>query len=81
MPLTTKVEMDEEALKQIAETADGKYFRATNKNVLKGIFEENPIDHADIDSPFPYLPVAEPVDVDNHEQDTQTQTNARLQRA
>ena len=34
------VEMDEEALKQIAETADGKYFRATNKNVLKGIFEE-----------------------------------------
>ena len=34
------VEMDEEALKQIAETADGKYFRATNKYVLKGIFEE-----------------------------------------
>ena len=32
--------MDEEALKQIAETADGKYFRATNKNVHKGIFEE-----------------------------------------
>ena len=33
--------------------------------------QQNPIDHADIDSPFPYLPVTEPVDVDNHEQDTQ----------
>ena len=32
------VEMDEAALQQIAATADGKYFRATNKNVLKGIF-------------------------------------------
>ena len=34
------VEMDEDALKQIAATADGKYFRATSKNVLKGIFDE-----------------------------------------
>ena len=43
-------------------------------NVGKGSaveVQQNPIDHADIDSPFPYLPVAEPVDVDNHEQDTQ----------
>ena len=34
------VEIDESALQQIAATADGKYFRATNKNVLKNIFEE-----------------------------------------
>ena len=34
------VEIDESALQQIAATADGKYFRATNKNVMKNIFEE-----------------------------------------
>ena len=34
------VEIDETTLKTIAAETDGKYFRATNKGVLKNIFEE-----------------------------------------
>lgn len=35
-----KVEIDENSLKEIANITGGKYFRATNKNVLKNIFAE-----------------------------------------
>lgn len=35
-----KVEIDEKSLEKIAEATGGKYFRATNKNALKGIFAE-----------------------------------------
>ena len=35
-----KVEIDEEVLKDIAETTDGKYFRATDNNQLKQIYQE-----------------------------------------
>lgn len=35
-----KVEIDEKTLKKIAEITGGKYFRATNKNVLRDVFEE-----------------------------------------
>ncbi len=35
-----QVEMDEETLRQIAHTTDAEYFRATDKSVLKNIFEE-----------------------------------------
>ncbi len=38
-----KVEIDEEVLKKIAVLTEGKYFRATNKDALKKIYEE--IDH------------------------------------
>ncbi len=35
-----KVEIDEEVLKDIAEITDGKYFRATDNNQLKQIYQE-----------------------------------------
>ena len=35
-----KVEIDENSLKDIAKITGGKYFRATNKNVLKNVFAE-----------------------------------------
>ena len=35
-----KVEIDENALKEIASTTDGEYFRATNNNKLKQIYEK-----------------------------------------
>lgn len=35
-----KVEIDENSLKEIAKITGGKYFRATNKNVLKSVFAE-----------------------------------------
>jgi Ca-activated chloride channel family protein len=35
-----KVEIDEEALQKIASSTDGEYFRATNNNKLKQIYEE-----------------------------------------
>lgn len=35
-----KVDIDEESLRKIAKITGGKYFRATNKNVLKNIFKE-----------------------------------------
>ncbi len=35
-----QVEMDEETLRQIASTADGAYFRATDTHALQNIFEE-----------------------------------------
>ncbi|MBP5688708.1 MAG: VWA domain-containing protein [Muribaculaceae bacterium] len=35
-----KVEIDENSLKEIAKITGGKYFRATNKNVLKNVFAE-----------------------------------------
>jgi Ca-activated chloride channel family protein len=35
-----KVEIDEEILRKIAETTDGKYFRATNNKALREIYEE-----------------------------------------
>lgn len=35
-----KVEIDENSLKEIAKITGGKYFRATNKNVLKKVFAE-----------------------------------------
>jgi len=38
-----EVEIDEEVLKKIAVITEGKYFRATNKEKLKMIYEE--IDH------------------------------------
>lgn len=38
--VNTEVVIDEETLKNIAETTGGKYFRATNNNVLQEIFEE-----------------------------------------
>jgi Ca-activated chloride channel homolog len=34
------VEIDEELLQYIATTADGKYYRATNKEKLKEIYDE-----------------------------------------
>ncbi len=35
-----KVEIDEDVLRKIASTTGGKYFRATNKNKLKSIYDE-----------------------------------------
>jgi len=35
-----KVEIDEPALKQIAQMTDGKYFRATNNEKLREIYKE-----------------------------------------
>ncbi len=35
-----EVKIDEEMMKEISEITDGKYFRATNKNSLKKIYEE-----------------------------------------
>ena len=35
-----KVDIDEESLKEISQITGGKYFRATNKNVLRDIFDE-----------------------------------------
>lgn len=35
-----EVEIDEESLQQIADITDGRYFRATNKDALKKIYEE-----------------------------------------
>jgi Ca-activated chloride channel family protein len=37
------VEIDEDVLRKIAETTDGKYFRATDNNKLREIYQE--IDH------------------------------------
>jgi len=38
--LNAQVKIDEKTLKQIANTTDGQYFRATNKKSLKKIYEE-----------------------------------------
>jgi Ca-activated chloride channel family protein len=35
-----KVEIDEETLQQIAAATDGRYFRATNNDKLRGIYKE-----------------------------------------
>lgn len=35
-----KVQIDEKSLQQIADITDGKYFRATSKNVLNDVFSE-----------------------------------------
>ena len=35
-----KVEIDEKTLTRIAQVADGKYFRATDNNSLKSIYQE-----------------------------------------
>jgi Ca-activated chloride channel family protein len=35
-----EVQLDEPMLKEMAETTGGQYFRATNKNTLKTIFDE-----------------------------------------